>query len=43
MIPKRNTKINGWIFKKVQERLGDALMYKYETYSKKGHVPYPAF
>jgi len=29
--------------KKVQEKLGNRLMYKYETYSKYGHVPYPAF
>jgi predicted alpha/beta superfamily hydrolase len=29
--------------KKVQDKLGSRLMYKYETYSKYGHVPYPAF
>ena len=29
--------------KKVHEKLGNRLMYKYETYSKYGHVPYPAF
>ena len=29
--------------KKVQEKLGSRLMYKYETYNKYGHVPYPAF
>jgi len=28
---------------KVHEKLGSRLMYKYETYSKYGHVPYPAF
>jgi hypothetical protein len=29
--------------KKVNEKLGNRLIYKYETYSKYGHVPYPAF
>ena len=29
--------------RKVQEKLGNRLKYKYETYSKYGHVPYPAF
>ena len=29
--------------KKVHEKLGSRLMYKYETYNKYGHVPYPAF
>jgi hypothetical protein len=28
---------------KVHEQLGNRLMYKYETYGKYGHVPYPAF
>jgi hypothetical protein len=29
--------------KKVQDKLGNKVIYKYETYSKYGHVPYPAF
>lgn len=29
--------------KKVQDKLGNGVIYKYETYSKYGHVPYPAF
>ena len=29
--------------RKVNEKLGSRLMYKYETYSKYGHVPFPAF
>lgn len=29
--------------RKVHEKLGSRLMYKYETYSKYGHVSYPAF
>ena len=28
--------------KKVQEKLGDSVQYKYETYTRYGHVPYPA-
>ena len=29
--------------KKVKDRLGSGVIYKYETYTKYGHVPYPAF
>lgn len=29
--------------RKVHEKLGSRLMYKYETYNKYGHAPYPAF
>ena len=29
--------------KKVQDILGSGVIYKYETYNKYGHVPYPAF
>lgn len=29
--------------KKLQVQLGNRVMYKYEIYSKYGHVPYPAF
>ena len=29
--------------KRVQDRLGSGVIYKYETYNKHGHVPYPAF
>jgi hypothetical protein len=29
--------------KRIQDRLGSAVIYKYETYNKYGHVPYPSF
>ena len=29
--------------KSIQDRLGSSVIYKYETYNKYGHVPYPAF
>jgi len=40
---KEILKSMGLFSNKVHEKLGSSLMYKYETYSKYGHVPYPAF
>jgi predicted alpha/beta superfamily hydrolase len=42
--PKKEIlKSMNYFSQKVQDKLGNGVIYKYETYSKYGHVPFPAF